>query len=387
MTEQSIVEPLRLAIIGGAAPSMIGAVHRIGATMDGHFRIVAGILSSDPVRGREAGLALGIAPERIYRDMDALVAGEDARDDRIDAVSICTPNDSHFAYAKAALSAGYHAMLDKPLCNAIAEGEKLEKLARASGRVLALTHAYAGYPMIREMRARILRGEIGTLRMVQVEYLGSGLAERVEEMPGAEKRWRLDPDRSGPSLVLGDIGTHAHHLACFTTGMTMLEVSADVGASMSGRRVHDYAHIRFAMEGGVRGAMFLSQAAAGAENDILVRVFGSRGHAEWRHRDHTHLKFAFTDGETRIYGVAHPNVDRAAARATRFKRAGHPEGLHEAFANLYADFAELVRARQQGRAPDPGALDLPQAAEGMAGLRFVMAALASSAAQGAKRPI
>jgi predicted dehydrogenase len=378
MTEPA--KRLRLAMIGGATPSMIGPVHRIAAIMDGHFDVVAGVPSSDPARGLAAGLDWGLDRARIYPNVEALMAGGAST---LDAVAICTPNDSHHAYVKAALDAGLHAIVDKPLCNDLAQARELAELARAKNLVLALTHAYAGYPMVRDARARVARGEIGELRMVQVEYLGAGLARKVEDQADARRRWRLDRSRSGPSLVLGDIGTHAHHLACFVAGRPIVELSAEVGTLMPGRMVHDYAQIRFRLDGDVRGAMTVCQAAAGAENDILVRVFGSLGHVEWRHSDHNHLKLGFLDGETRIYGRGQPNVTPEAARATRIARGGHPEGLHEAFANLYSDFAIAIRAIRAGKSARAAAPDLPDVMDGVAGLAFVEAALASSAARGA----
>ncbi len=370
---------LRMAMVGGAAPSMIGPVHRIAATMDGRFDLVAAVPSRDAARGLAAGTEWGIARDRIHANMDTLIAAER---DRLDAVAICTPNDSHFAYTKAALEAGLHVMLDKPLCNDPREGAELAKLARDKGLVLALAHAYAGYPMVREARQRVARGEIGEIRIVLVEYLGSGLARKVEDGPDAARRWRLRPEISGPSLVLGDIGTHAHHLACFVSGRRMAQVSAEVGTLMPGRAVHDYAHVRFRLAGGATGALVASQAAAGAQNDISVRVFGTQGHVAWRHSARDYLTIAGLDGESRTVEAGSPLLSANALRASRMKRTGHTEGLHEAFANLYADFADLIGARRAGETGDEAAPDLPLAHDGVEGLNFVAAALASSAAGG-----
>lgn len=374
---------LRLGFIGGAAPSMIGQVHLRGALMDRRFDVVAGVLSRDAARGKAAASDYGIAPERSYGSVEAMIAAEAARPDGIEAVAIVTPNDSHRDFVLAAIAAGLDVMVDKPITNSAAEAEEIARAAAASGVVVCVTHGYSGYPMIREARALVAAGRIGALRAVQVEYLGSGLAAFVEGGADAAKRWRLDPARSGPSLVLGDIGTHAHHLASYVAGEPFAAVSAEVAALMPGRRVHDYAQIRFHLAGGARGAMTLSQGAAGVENHIMLRVIGSDGHLEWRHDRHNELRLAPIEGYPMILSRGHATLSPAATQATRFRRTGHPEGLHEAFANLYADFAEQAAARRLGVAPDPLATTAPGAAEGLAGLRFVEACLASQDADGA----
>lgn len=375
--------PLRLGFIGGAAPSMIGQVHRRAATMDNAFTVVAGALSRDAERSRAAAAEYGIAPDRAYATPEEMVAREAARPDGIEAVAIVTPNDLHHAQALAAIAAGLDVMLDKPLANSAAEAADIARAASSRGVALGVAHAYSGYPMLREARALIASGRIGPLRMVQVEYFGAGLAARVEEAPDASRRWRLDPARSGPSLVLGDIGTHAHHLACFAAGEAFAALSAEVGTLMPGRRVQDYAQARFRLTGGARGSMVLCQGAAGAENHILLRLFGAEGHLEWRHAAHNELRLAPLEGFPMILSRGHPTLSPAATRATRFRRTGHPEGLHEAFANLYLDLAEQAAARRLGVSPDPLAGDLPGATAGLEGLRFVEAALRSSARDGA----
>ena len=369
--------PFRLAVIGGAPPSMIGPAHRVGATFDGRFAIVAGVLSSDAARGRAAGAQLGLDPARCYADIAAMIAAERARPDGIEAVAVMTPNDSHFAIVKAAAEAGLDVIVDKPLCNDAAEADELARIVAKAGVASVVTHTYAGYAMIRQARALIADGAIGELRFAAMEYFGSGLALKVEELPDAHRRWRLRPEKSGASLVLGDLGTHAHHLVNFVAGAKMTALSAEVGTLMPGRAVHDWASLRFRLAGGARGAMTISQAAAGAENHIALRVFGAKGHVEWMHRDHEHLRLALQDGETRIYGKGQPNLAPIAAQAARLPRSGHPEGVFEAFAVLYADFADAMLARRAGRPPD-AATPSPSVADGAAGVRFVHAALASS---------
>lgn len=375
--------PLRLGFVGGAAPSMIGQVHRRAAVMDNAFAVVAGALSRDAARGVAAAAEYGIAPDRAYASIEAMIAGEATRPDGIEAVAIVTPNDLHHAQALAAIAAGLDVMIDKPMANSLAEARDIAAAAAGHGVALGLAHGYSGYPMLREARALLAAGRIGPLRMVQVEYFGSGLAARVEDAPDAARRWRLDPTRSGPSLVLGDIGTHAHHLACFVAGEPFAAISAEVGTLMPDRQVQDYAQARFRLAGGARGSMVLCQGAAGAENHILLRVFGADGHIEWRHAAHNELRLAPLEGFPMTLSRGHPLLSAAATRATRFRRTGHPEGLHEAFANLYLDFAEQAAARRLAIAPEPLAADLPDAQAGLDGLRFVEAALRSTARDGA----
>jgi predicted dehydrogenase len=375
--------PLRLGFIGGAEPSMIGQVHLRGALMDRRFAVVAGALSRDAERGKAAAPEYGIAPDRAYGSVAEMFSRESARDDGIEAVAIVTPNDTHHRFALAAIAANLDLMVDKPLTNHVPEAEKLAREAATHGVVICVTHAYSGYPMIREARAMVAAGKLGALRAVQVEYFGSGLAAQVELSPDAQKRWRLDPAKSGPSLVLGDIGTHAHHLATYVTGEAFAAVSAEVGAVMPGRVVHDYAQLRFRLAGGARGAMTLCQGMAGAENLIMLRVIGSDGHLEWRHAAHNDLRFCPLEGYPTILSRGHATLSPEATHATRFRRTGHPEGLHEAFANLYSDFAEQCAARRLGIAPDPLATTAPGAAEGVAGVRFVEACLASESRVGA----
>jgi predicted dehydrogenase len=374
--------PLRLGFIGGAAPSMIGQVHLRAALMDRCFAVVAGALSRDAARGRAAAAEYGIAEARSYASVEAMLAQEAGRGDGVEAVAIVSPNDTHSAYALAAIAAGLDVMIDKPMTNGVCEAEAVAQAAAARGVAICVTHAYSGYPMIREARALVAAGQIGPLRMLQVEYFGSGLAAQVEELPDAARRWRLDPARSGPSLVLGDIGTHAHHLACYVAGERMARISAEVGTLMPGRVVQDYAQARFRLAGGANGSMTLCQGAAGAENHILLRVFGAKGHIEWRHAAHNELRLAALEGFPLTMSRGHPTLSAAATRATRFRRTGHPEGLHEAFANLYADFAEQSAARRLGIAADPLALTAPGAPEGLDGVRFVEAALRSQAMDG-----
>jgi predicted dehydrogenase len=379
--------PIRLGILGGAPPSMIGPAHRMAATLDGRFTLVAGMVSSRPERSRREGRAIGLAEERCYGTLDEMLSREKVRADGIEALAIITPNDNHTAACKAALTAGLDIMIEKPLCNSLSEARELAALAHESGVAVALTHTYSGYPMLREMRARILAGEIGEVRLVQVDYLAGGNATLVEATPDGAARWRLNPAISGPSLVLGDIGTHAHHLVGFVTGKPMASVSAEVGTLIPGRKVHDIAQIRFRLTDGARGRIDVSNAAAGMSNAFTIRVFGETGHLAWSHGAPSELRQGKLNGDIILTGTGQPDLSAAARDATRLWRPGHPEGMIEAIANLYSGFADLILARR-GLAPATEMARLtPSIEDGVAGLAFVMACLDSSAAGGVSTPL
>jgi predicted dehydrogenase len=362
---------LRLGVVGGGPGSFIGPVHRAAALLDGRFDIVAGVLSSDPEKSRAAATALGIRGHGTVADMLAA--------ERLDAVAVMTPNFLHFAPCQAALAAGLHVICDKPVTNTLAEAQTLATMARDAGRVFCLTHVYAGYPMIRQARAMVAAGAIGELRAVQVEYLQAGMSARVEagELT-AKLRWKLDPARGGASLVLGDIGTHAHHLAGYVSGRAVESLCADLGALLPGRRVDDYGAFLLRFAGGVRGTMMVSQALAGTENAITLRVFGEAGHVEWTHARHNHLTLALQGRPVQTLARGDPDLLPQAKRLVRIPR-GHPEGFLEAFANLYRDAAVAIAAAITGIPADPLALEFPTAADGAAGLAFIDAALASRA--------
>jgi predicted dehydrogenase len=367
---------LRLGLVGGGPASFIGPMHRAAATLDRRFELVAGVLSSDAEKSRVAAAALGITS---YPSVAEMCAGEPG----LDALAVMTPNHHHYEECRTALEAGLHVVCDKPLTNTLAEARELATLAAARGRVFCLTHAYAGYPMIRQARAMVAAGVLGELRAVQVEYLQAGMSQRVEDGPLTVKlRWKLDTAQSGPSLVLGDIGTHADHLLRYVVGRPITHLSADLGAVVPGRAVHDWCACLLRMEGGLRGTLTVSQALAGAENAITLRVFGERGHLEWTHARSNFLAFAPHGEPLRTLSRGGPGMLAPAARLVRIP-AGHPEGLLEGFANLYRDAAEAMAAAILNIRPDPAALDFPTAWDGVAGLAFMEAAIASQQSGGA----
>lgn len=372
--------PLRLAVIGGGPDSWIGRMHRGAAEMDGAFRVVAGVLSSDPARSRAAGLALGLDAARCYGSVAELLEAEVRRTDRIDTVAIMTPNDTHHPYAAAALDAGFDVVCDKPVTHDFAQACDLVARTRARHRVFAIAHGYSAYPMTRLARRLVREGTIGAVRLVQVEYLQSSLAVRLEDGPrNARLDWLFDPARSGQALVMSAIGCHAQHLACFVAGRAVERVAADVGALMPGRAVVDHVSALIAFEGGARGTFTATQAAAGGENDIRLRVYGERGHVEWSHREASYLRLALQGEPLRTLGRGDPGLPPEIAALGRTPR-GHPEGLREAFANLYAEVAHERIARELGE-PVPE-LPYPRIEDGAHTMAFIEACIASQARGG-----
>ncbi len=373
---------LRLAVIGGGPGSFIGGMHRAAARLDDRYELVAAVLSADPQRSKKAAAALGVQADRAYDHAIALLEGEAARSDGADVVAIMTPNDTHHEYALAALDRGFDVIVDKPLANTLDEGLEVLDRVQSTGLVLCLTHNYTGYPLVRQAKAMVDDGQLGEIRLVQVEYVQGGKADEHDPDPGEELPWRYDPVRGGPSLVLGDIGTHAHNLVRFVTGLEVAEVAAEIGTIVPNRLVHDYAGALLHFEGGARGTFWVTQAAAGVENCLRIRVSGTRGSLEWTQEKPTVLTFGPLDGPVEIRTPNGPGTLPLAARASRIV-AGHPEGFHEGFANLYSDAAEAIAARRIGVTPDPLALHFPKALDGVLGLRFTEAAIESSAAGGA----
>ncbi|MGA8039073.1 MAG: Gfo/Idh/MocA family oxidoreductase [Acidimicrobiia bacterium] len=374
--------PLRLAVIGGGPGSFIGAMHRAAARIDGRYELVAGALSSDPGRGRSAGVALGIAMDRAYGDGIDLLEKEGRRDDGAEVVAIMTPNDTHHLYAVRALELGFDVVCDKPMTNTVEEALDLLAHVRDSGLVFCLTHNYTGYPMVRQAKGMVETGQLGEIRLVQVEYVQGGKA-REDDPDGDEGLpWRYDPVRGGPSLVMGDIGTHAHNLLRFITGLEVTEVSAQVGSIVPRRLVDDFAGAHLRMDNGARGTFWVTQAAAGVENCLRIRVSGTKGTLEWEQEKPTELMFKPLEGPAEKRTPNGPGTLPLSKRASRIV-SGHPEGFHEAFANLYSDAAEAIAARRVGAEPDPMAVRFPNAVDGTVGVMFVEAVIDSSDHDGA----
>lgn len=377
--------PLRLAVIGGGPGSFIGRMHRAAATMDGRYEIVAGAVSSDPERSRAQADSLGIDPDRAYGDASDMLLAEAARSDGAEVIAIMTPNDSHHAYAMEALALGFDVICDKPMTNTVAEAMDIAARVKETGLVFCLTHNYTGYPMVRQARAMVKDGQLGEIRLVQVEYVQGNKADENDPDPSEGLPWRFDPVRGGPSLVMGDIGTHAHNLARFITGLEVSEVAAEIGHVAPGRLVDDFGAAMLRFDNGARGSMWVTQAAAGVENALRIRVSGTAGSVEWHQEFPTQLVFRPLEGPVQIYKPNGPGALPAAARASRIV-SGHPEGFQEAFANVYSDAAEAIAARRTGGTPDPLAMGFPNQIDGVIGVGFVAAAVASSEANGAWMP-
>ena len=377
---------LRLAVVGGGPGSFIGAMHRQAARLDDRYEIVAGVLSSNPEKARTAGAQIGLSADRIYADAPAMLKAEAAREGGAEVVAIMTPNDSHFDYAMAAIDLGFDVICDKPMTNTLAEAEALHARVQQAGIVFCLTHNYTGYPMVRQARAMVAAGELGTIRLVQVEYVQGGKAREID--PRADPRnngklpWRFDPARGGPSLVMGDIGTHAHNLLRFITGLEVSEVAAELGTIVPNREVHDYAGALLRLSNGARGNFWVTQAAAGVENCLRIRVSGTAGSVEWMQEVPQALTFKPLGEPSQNRTPNGPGTLPLAKRACRIV-AGHPEGFHEGFANLYSDAAEAIAARRAKVAPDPLALHFPNSGDGLAGVRFVDSVVRSSRDNGA----
>ena len=376
---------LRLGMVGGGEGAFIGAVHRIAARLDDRYELVAGALSSDPDRARRSAAALHIAPDRAYTAFAEMARAEAARPDGIDAVAVVTPNHLHYPAACAFLEAGIHVICDKPLALTVAEAESLAAAVAASGRVFVLTHTYTGYPLVRRAREMVAAGELGPIRLVQVEYAQEWLAAPLERTGHKQADWRTDPARSGAAGCLGDIGTHAFQLAEFVSGLRCAELAAELTAFVPGRRLDDNAHVLLRFEGGARGMLWSSQVAPGQENALRLRVYGERGGLEWCQEAPNALRHTPLGEPARTLSRGGPGGTPAAG-GVRIP-AGHPEGYLEAFARLYADAVELIHAHAEGRDPDPACRLVPGVEDGVRGMRFVAAAVRSSTANAAWTPI
>jgi predicted dehydrogenase len=369
---------LRLAVIGGGPGSFIGAMHRQAARLDDRYELVAAALSSNPEKSIAAGRELGLAAERCYADGMTLLKSESNRADGADVVAIMTPNDSHFEFAFAALALGFDVICDKPMTNTLQEATQLHQRVKDTGLVFCLTHNYTGYPMVRQAKAMVAAGELGEIRLVQVEYVQGG---RAAAGPG-KKAWKEDPARGGPSLVMGDIGTHAHNLLRFITGLEVSQVAAEVGSIVPDRVTHDFAGAMLRMSNGARASFWVTQAAAGVENALRIRVSGSLGSLEWQQECPQALTFKPLGAPSQNRTPNGPGTLPLAARSSRIV-AGHPEGFHEGFANLYSDAAEAIAARRSGQATNPLGLHFPNSLDGLLGVQFVAAVIQSSEADGA----
>ena len=368
---------LRYGMVGGGPGAFIGAVHRRAVAVDGLAELTAGAFSNVPADSHAMGRELGLDPARVY-DSAAEMAEREARlpeGERVDVVSIVTPNATHFAIARAFVERGFDVVCEKPMTVTLADAEALCRLVAERGVVFGLTHTYSGYPMVKQARALVHGGALGTVRKVLVEYTQGWLASRVEAAGSRQAEWRTDPAQAGAGAI-GDIGSHAEHIARYVTGLELESLCADVSTMVAGRAIDDDASMLLRYAGGARGALTCSQVLVGEENNLRLRVFGSEATLEWSHADANTLRVRRADQPEQLYTRATPYLAPAAQRAARLP-AGHPEGYHEAFANIYANVLRTVAARRAGRAADPLDLDFPTVQDGARGVHFIHAALRS----------
>ncbi len=373
---------LRLGMVGGGQGAFIGGVHRMAARIDDRFKLVAGAFSSDAHRAKASAADLRIDPDRAYVDFADMAVREATRTDGIDVVAIVTPNHLHHAPAVAFLRAGINVICDKPLCHTLADAKDLAREAEASRALFAITYNYTGYPLIRHARALIEAGELGAIRVVQVEYAQDWLSTRLEDSGQKQASWRTDPGRSGVGGCIGDIGTHAANLAEFVTRLRIESLAADLSSFVPGRRVDDNAQLMLRFSEGARGGLWASQVAVGNENALRLRVHGEKAGLEWAQEQPNVLRVTRLGEPPLLITRGGPGTYPQAARATRIP-AGHPEGYLEAFAQLYADFADQIESHGDGTQPDPACLLVPGIEAGLRGMRFIDAAVASSRADGA----
>jgi predicted dehydrogenase len=362
-------------MVGGGTGGFIGEVHRRAARLDDRYELIAGALSSDPERARQSAADCGIPKDRAYIDYREMARAEAARPDGIEAVTIATPNISHHAIASAFLDRGIHVICDKPLATSLADGRDLVARAHKADRLLGVTYNYSGYPMVRHARSLIAEQAIGTVRIIQAEFALGWLAVALER-EGVKQAWRTDPKQAGPSGVVADIGTHAHHLARFVTGLEIESLAADISTFVPLRQLEDNATIMLRYKGGARGMLWASMVAAGETVGLRLRVYGDKGHIAWDqgHPDQLHLRLIDGTDQTFHRGGKVSPLAKSAARLV----SGLPEGFIEAFANLYRDYAEQIGARRENRTASPEFLVAPDGIDGLEGLAFVDAVLKSA---------
>jgi predicted dehydrogenase len=372
-----ISRKLRMGMIGGGPGAFIGGVHRIAAGMDGEIELVCGAFSSDPEKSKQAGETLNLSPQRIYGSYKEMIRTESSlpANERMDIVSIVTPNHVHFEPTKLALENGFHVILDKPLAFDLKEAKILQEIAKKSQLLFCLTHTYTGYPMVKEARQQVLSGKFGKIRKIYVDYPQGWLTNFLEAEDSThhsrkQATWRTDPAQSGIAGAMGDIGTHAFNLAEYVSGLTVTKLCADINTVVEGRKLDDDGTVLLKFDNGASGFLYATQVAAGEENNTRIRVYGEKGGIEWQQEDANSLKVKWVDKPTEIYRTGNLYLSSFAKHNTRVP-SGHPEGYLEAFANLYRNFALCVKAKMSGTEPLPEWLDFPGVEDGVRGMTFV----------------
>jgi predicted dehydrogenase len=371
-----------MGMVGGGRDAFIGAVHRMAANLDGRIELVAGCFSSDAKKSRASGRDLFLDPKRVYTDFRAMAGAEAAlpEGERIDFVSVVTPNHLHFPVAEAFLKAGINVVCDKPMCFDLAEAKKLRALVRRSKKVFALTHNYTGYPMVKEARELVRKGKLGRVLKIVAEYPQGWLLSAIEKEDQKQAAWRTDPKRAGASCCMGDIGTHAENLGRYITGLEIDEICAEFTTFVPGRKLEDDGNCLVRYKGGAKGVLYASQVSAGEENNLNIRVYGSKASLEWQQEHPNELVMKFPDQPRKILRRGNPYLSKAAAANTRLP-FGHPEAFIEAFANIYSAAAEAIADEIRGKYPRKSGYDFPDVEDGVAGMAFIEAAVRSAAAK------
>jgi predicted dehydrogenase len=371
---------LRMGMIGGGIDAFIGSVHRIAARMDGLVELVCGTFSINPEISKESGEVLFVDPTRVYTTYQEMIEKESQlpEDVRMDFVTIVTPNFVHFDPARMALENGFNVVIEKPMTFTLEEAKQLKQIVEKTGLTLALTHTYSGYPMVKQARSMVKENKLGKIRKVIVEYPQGWLSRLSEREGNAQAAWRTDPKRSGKSGAMGDIGTHAAHLAEYITGLKISEICADLNTVVDGRLLDDDGNVLIRFDNGANGVLIASQIAAGEENAIKIRVYGEKGGLEWIQEEPNSLYLKWLDEPKQIYRTGGAYLSDVAKHNTRIP-AGHPEGLLEAFGNIYRNFILTVSAKLNGETPTPEMLDFPTVDDGVRGMAFIDNVVASSA--------
>lgn len=377
---KSANRPIRLGMVGGGRDAFIGGVHRIASRIDGEFELVAGCFSSTPEKSAASGVDLGVAADRTYADFKQMAIREARLKNGIEAVAIVTPNHVHFAAAREFLKRGIHVICDKPLTSTLPDAKKFVTAVEKSDALFVLTHNYTGYPMARQAREMVENGDLGEIRLVQVEYPQDWLTEAEEQGDNKQAAWRTDPKRSGAGGCIGDIGTHAFNIAAFVSGLELESVCADLQSFVPGRQLDDNAHVMMRFKGGARGILWSSQVAPGCENGLKLRIYGTKGGLEWSQEDPNYLWFTPFGEAKRLITRGGNAAGNAANRLTRTP-GGHPEGYLEGFANIYAEAARAIKAKRSG-ADVPSDVIYPTVYDGLLGMSFIDACVRSSSRNG-----
>ena len=371
---------LTWGLIGGGEGSQIGPAHRLGARLDGAYEFVAGALDHDPAAGRAYAQRLGVAPDRAYGDWREMLAAEAVRPDRLDLVTVATPNSTHFEITKAFLDAGFNVLCEKPMTTTVAEGEAIVRAAKASGAICAVNYGYTGYSLVRHMRAMVARGDLGRVRLVVAEF-AHGHHANAADMDNPRVRWRYDPAQAGVSAQFADCGIHALHMASFVTGQEVTSLSADFASLVPGRVLEDDAMVNFRMDGGTVGRLWTSSVALGRQHGLTIQVFGETGGLRWAQEQPNQVYWMPLGGRLQVIERGEGNLSPEADKSSRVT-VGHAEGMPLAFANIYSGLAEAILAAREGRVADPALTIFPRAEDGLRSMAAVHGAVASAQGNG-----